>query len=196
VKKYLEWGKEVLSEEARAISSLEARLGDEFAEAVKLVRSCRGKVIVSGLGKSGHVGKKIAASLASLATPSFFMHSTETLHGDAGMMEPRDVLIAISNSGSTAEVVSAAQIAKSYGLKVIAMTGNKNSPLGKTADVWLDIGIDKEADPLDLAPTSSSTVTLALGDALAVAVARSKDFKKSDFAYRHPGGALGKKSKK
>jgi arabinose-5-phosphate isomerase len=196
MKKYIDWGREVLEAEADAIQSVGKRLDNQFAEAVRAIKSCKGKAIVTGIGKSGHVGEKIAASFASLGTPSFFMHSTEALHGDSGMMDKNDILIAISNSGETPEVVAAARIARDFGLKIIAVTGGKGSSLRKLADVCLDISVGREADPLDLAPTSSSTVTLAIGDALAVAVSRAKGFGPSDFALRHPGGALGKKAKK
>jgi len=194
--KYIEWGRDVLDAEIEALRAVRERLGAPFADAVRAVKSCKGKVIVTGIGKSGHVGKKIAASLASLGTPSFFVHSGEALHGDSGMMAPNDLVIAISNSGETPEVVAAARLAKSFGLKLIAMTGKPGSSLGSLADIWMDIGVRREADPLDLAPTSSSTVTLALGDALAVAAARARSFSAADFAVRHPAGALGKKAKR
>jgi len=194
--KYTEWGKEVVEKEIEALELLKGSLGDGFAAAVKVIKGCRGKVVVTGMGKSGHVGRKIAASFASLGTPSFFLHSAEALHGDSGMIEGRDVLLAISNSGSTAEVVATAEKARETGAAVIAVTGGGKSPLAKLAGVWLDIGVPGEADHLNLAPTASSTVTLALGDALAVAVARAKDFGPEDFAFYHSGGALGKKSRK
>jgi arabinose-5-phosphate isomerase len=193
--KYAGWGREVMDAEIEAIRSVRDRIGDQFAEAVRAIKSCKGKLIVTGIGKSGHVGKKMAASFASLGTPSFFMHSTEALHGDSGMMEKRDLLIAISNSGKTGEVVAAAELAAGMGMKVIAMTGSRTSPLAEIADIWIDIAVKQEADHLNLAPTSSSTVTLVTGDALAVAAARAKNFSPSDFASRHPGGALGKKSR-
>lgn len=193
---YAGWGRRVLQAEITALESLKDRLGGEFDAAAALVEKCAGKTIVTGIGKSGHVGKKIAATLASLGTPSFFMHSTEALHGDAGMMSAGDVVIAISNSGSTAEVAAVAQIAGRIGAGVIAMTGERDSPLGLAADVVLDIKVESEADHLNLAPTSSSTVTLALGDALAVAVARAKGYSAADFAFFHSGGALGRKSQK
>jgi KpsF/GutQ family protein len=192
----VDWGREALDIEIEALKIARNQLGAPFAAAVRAVKSCRGKVIVTGLGKSGHIGKKIAATLASLGTPSFFMHSTEALHGDSGMMDSHDVLIAISYSGGTPEVCAVAGIAKERGLKVISMSKSCGTPLGKLADICLEINVPKEADPLGLAPTASSTLTLALGDALAVAVSRSKGFKKADFALRHPQGALGKKAKR
>lgn len=194
--KYSEWGREVIAGEILAMERLAAGLGKEFDAAAQLIKNCRGKVIVSGLGKSGHVGKKMSATFASLGIPSFFVHSGEALHGDSGMLEKRDLLIAISNSGTTAEVVGTATVARKLEMKVIAMTSNTTSPLGKVADVVLDISVDGEVDHLGLAPTSSSTVTLALGDALAVAVSRAKGFTAADFSFYHSGGALGKVSKK
>ncbi len=193
---YLEWGLEVLQYEIDALKELKNRLSADFGTAAGIIEKCEGRVIVTGIGKSGHVGKKIAATMASLGTLSIFMHSTEALHGDSGMMSKGDVVIAISNSGATTEVVAAAGIAKQMGNIVIAMTGNRHSELGLCADVVLDIGVEREADHLGLAPTSSSTVTLALGDALAVAVSRAKGFGPADFAFCHPGGALGRKSRK
>lgn len=196
--KYVVWGREVMDSEIEAVRAVRDRLsensenGDRFAEAVGAIKSCKGKVIVTGIGKSGHIGKKMAASFASLGTPSFFMHSTEARHGDSGMMDSRDLLIAISNSGKTGEVVAAAKLARNSGLKIIAMTADRNSPLCQSADIWIDIAVAREADHLNLAPTSSSTVTLVMGDALAVAAARAKNFHTSDFASRHPGGSLGK----
>lgn len=194
--KYADWGRDVLDAEIEALRLLRERLGEPFEEAVTLLKGCSGKVVVTGLGKSGHAGRKIAATLASLGVPSFFMHSAEALHGDSGMMGNRDVLLAISNSGETKEVAATAAAAKELGLKIIALTGKEKSSLGKLADVWLDIGVPREADHLNLAPTSSSTVTLGLGDALAVAASRAKGFTSADFAFYHSGGTLGKKSKK
>ena len=196
MKRYIDWGREVLDGEIEAIRAVRDRLGVPFSDAVGLIKSCGGKVIVTGLGKSGHVGKKIAASFASLGTPSFFLHSAEALHGDAGMIGNRDVLVAISNSGETREVVATARLARELGVRVIAMTGKPGSSLGKLADVWIDVAVEREADYLNLAPTSSSTVTLAVGDALAVAAARARGFQASDFASRHPGGSLGKKTRR
>lgn len=191
----IDWGKEALDIEIEALKELRERLGPPFASAVKMIRECKGKVIVTGLGKSGHIGEKIAATLASLGIPSFFMHSTEALHGDSGMMTPGDVLIAISYSGQTAEVNAVAGLAKDLGIKVISMAKSCSTPLGGIADICLEIAVEREADPLGLAPTSSSTLTLALGDALAVAASRANGFTKADFGKRHPGGALGKKAK-
>lgn len=194
--KYAEWGKEVLAGEIAALELAKSRMGADFEKAAKLVKACRGKVVVTGLGKSGHIGKKIAATMSSLGTPSFFLHSGEALHGDSGMMGAGDLVIAISNSGTTKEVVAAAEVGKRMGLKIVSMTGKPDSPLGKIADAILDISAQGEADHMGLAPTSSSTVTLAIGDALAVAVSRAKGFTASDFAFFHAGGALGKASKK
>ncbi|MFA6450777.1 MAG: SIS domain-containing protein [bacterium] len=192
---YVDWGREAFDIEIEALVTAREKLGAPFAAAVRAIKSCKGKVIVTGIGKSGHIGKKIAATLASLGTPSFFMHSTEALHGDSGMIEGRDIFIAISYSGATAEVSAVAGLAKELGLRIISMTKSCATPLGKLSDICLEIAVSKEADPLGLAPTASSTLTLALGDALAVAVSRAKGFKKSDFALRHPQGALGEKAK-
>lgn len=194
--KYSEWGKEVIAGEIAAMERLHESLGKDFDAAAQLIKNCRGKVIVSGLGKSGHIGKKMAATFASLGIPSFFVHSGEALHGDSGMIEKRDVIIAISNSGGTAEVAAVAELAKKLDMKVIAITAKPDSPLGKAADVVLNISVGKEVDHLGLAPTSSSTVTLALGDALAVAVSRAKGFTAADFSFFHAGGTLGKTSRK
>ena len=192
MKKYVEWGRETIEAEIEALSACAARLDESFSLAAREIAACKGKVIVSGVGKSGRVGEKMAATFASLGCPSFFMHAGEALHGDSGMMDGRDLLIVVSNSGETVEAVATARKAKELGLKVIAMTGRKESAIAKIADATIDIGVEREADPLGLAPTSSSTVTMAVGDALAVAVARAKGFSKADFAARHPGGALGK----
>ena len=162
---FVGWGREALDIEIEALRIARDRLGAPFAAAVRALKSCKGKVIVTGIGKSGHIGKKIAATLASLGTPAFFMHSTEALHGDSGMMAPRDILIAISYSGETPEVAAVAAIAKDFGLKVISMTKSCGTPLGVMADICLEICVPKEADPFGLAPTASSTLTLAVGDA-------------------------------
>jgi len=192
---YLEWAKEVLDIEIDAVAGARNRIDASFVSAVRLIKSCKGKVVITGLGKSGHVGGKIAATFASLGIPSFFMHSTEALHGDSGMMAQRDVLIAISYSGETAEVCAVAAKAGEIGLKVIAMTGKPESTLARHADVCINIAVPREADHLNLAPTASSTVTLALGDALGVVASRAQGFDKNDFAFRHPHGALGKKAR-
>ncbi len=192
---YLDWGRDVLDKEIAALREMRDRLDESFSEAVRLIKSCESKVIVTGIGKSGHVGKKTAATFASLGTPAFFMHSTEALHGDSGMMAIGDVLMAVSYSGETAEVNAVAAKASEIGLKVIVLTGNKESTLARYSDVLIDISVRCEADHLNLAPTASSTITLALGDALAVAAARADNFDKNDFAVRHPGGQLGNKAR-
>ena len=191
---FLKQGRAVIEEEIAALQSACSRLDKNFDKAARLVKSCRGRVIITGLGKSGHVGAKIAATMSSLGIPAVFMHSAEALHGDSGMVLKGDVIIAISNSGSTREVVLAAERCKAIGAMVIAMTGNARSALSSAADVTLDISVAREADHLNLAPTSSTIVTMAIGDALAVAVSKDKGFKSEDFAFNHLSGALGKKA--
>ncbi|MBF8250474.1 MAG: kdsD [Deltaproteobacteria bacterium] len=189
----IEQAKKVLKIEAEAISSLIERIDDSFVKAVDLVYSCKGKVIVTGVGKSGLIGQKIASTLASTGTPSFFMHPAEGTHGDLGMLSKNDVVIAISNSGESNEISQIIPVVKRMGLPLISMTGNRSSTLAKSGDAVLDISVKEEACPLGLAPTASTTVTLAMGDALAVAVLDKRGFKKEDFALLHPGGSLGKK---
>lgn len=188
---------ETLQIEAEAILSLKQRLsGDDaqaFTAAMAFVLGCRGRVVVSGIGKSGHIARKMAATFASTGTPSFFVHPAEAAHGDLGMVTPEDVLIAISYSGEAGELIAILPIVKRLGVKLIAMTGNPQSTLAKLADIHLSVHVEKEACPLNLAPTASTTVTLALGDALAVAVLDARGFKEEDFARSHPGGALGRK---
>jgi len=184
--------KEVISKEIQALQNLLEKIDDNFMEAVNLIENSKGRLIVSGVGKSGHIGRKIAATLASTGTPSFFVHSTEAVHGDLGMITQEDVVILISNSGGTAEIINVIPHIKKIGAKLIAMTGNPESLLAKNCNVALDIGVREEADHLGLAPTSSTTATLALGDALAVVLSVSKSFTQSDFAKYHPGGSLGK----
>lgn len=188
---------ETLQIEADAISRLQQRLANDeasaFAEAMQFVLACSGKVVVSGIGKSGHIARKMAATFASTGTPSFFVHPAEAAHGDLGMVSAGDVLIAISYSGEAGELVAILPIVKRLGVKLIAMTGNPQSTLAKLADVHLNVYVEKEACPLNLAPTASTTVTLALGDALAVAVLDARGFKEEDFARSHPGGALGRR---
>lgn len=195
VRRVLELGRETLAIEADAIRALQARLGDDdsFVRAAQLIYACKGRVVVSGMGKSGHVGRKIAATLASTGTPAFFMHPGEAAHGDLGMVTPNDVLIAISNSGESSELLDILPAVKRMGTSVIAMTGKPASRLAKLAEVHLDIHVDKEACPLNLAPTTSTTVTLAMGDALAVALLDVRGFREQDFALSHPGGALGRR---
>lgn len=185
--------KKVIELEAASIKSLSTQIGQSFNEALMLIKDCKGKVIVSGVGKSGHIGKKIAASFASTGTPAFFVHSTEGLHGDLGMIQKEDVVILISNSGETSEVISLIPTLLKIGCKTIAITSKTDSSLSQFCDVALTYQYNSEADHLGLAPTTSSTVTLVIGDALAVALSISKEFKKEDFHLFHPGGSLGKK---
>ncbi|WP_343224697.1 KpsF/GutQ family sugar-phosphate isomerase [Persephonella sp.] len=191
--KAVEIGKRVLIEEKNAIQDLISALDDSFNKAVELMLNAQGKVIVTGMGKSGHIGQKIAATLASTGTPSFFLHPAEAIHGDLGMISKGDVILAISNSGETPELLAIIPTIKRWGYKVISITNNPNSSLAKESDVHLFLNVKKEACPLNLAPTSSSTSTLALGDALAVALLELRGFTAEDFARFHPGGSLGKK---
>ena len=185
--------RQVLDIEADALRALSTRLDDGFAEAVELILACSGRVVVSGMGKSGHVGGKIAATLASTGTPAFFMHPGEASHGDLGMIAPNDVVLALSNSGESNEIVSIVPLIKRRGAKLIAMTGNPSSTMAREADVHLNAAVDKEACPLNLAPTASTTAALALGDALAVALLDARGFSADDFARTHPGGSLGRR---
>lgn len=177
--------------EADAVAAAAERVAPELADAVRLIRAARGRVLVSGLGKSGHIGAKIAATLASTGTPAQFVHASEALHGDSGMATSDDVAILISNSGETAEVNHFAAMLRSWGVPRIAMTRDPASTLAQLCDVHLDIRVEREADPLGLAPTSSATVTLAIGDALAASLMTLNGFTPEEFAKRHPGGALG-----
>jgi arabinose-5-phosphate isomerase len=179
--------------EIAAISALSERINQDFAKACHLILACKGRTIVTGMGKSGHIGKKIAATLASTGTPSFFVHPGEASHGDLGMITSNDVVIAISNSGSSAEIVTLLPLIKRLGIPLISMAGKSDSPLAQQADTNLDISVECEACPLDLAPTSSTTVTLVMGDALAVALLEARGFTAEDFAFSHPGGALGRR---
>jgi arabinose-5-phosphate isomerase len=183
----------VLAIEGSALETLSARLGDEFAKAVRLILDSPGRVIVSGLGKSGHIARKIAATMASTGTPAYFVHAAEALHGDLGMIHRDDVLIALSNSGETAELLAIVPLVRRQGGRTIAMTGKPTSTLATLADVHLDAGVATEACPLNLAPTASTTCALALGDALAVALLEARGFREYDFARSHPGGALGRR---
>lgn len=189
----LELARHTLQIEADAVAALSSRLTPDFAQAVRLVLQCSGRVVVSGIGKSGHIGRKVAATLASTGTPAFFVHPAEASHGDLGMVTRDDVLIAFSNSGETSELLSIVPIVKRIGAKLISVTGNAESNLAQLADVHLDARVEKEACPLNLAPTASTTAALALGDALAVAVLDARGFGEEDFARSHPGGALGRK---
>lgn len=186
-------GKRVLEIEARAVQAMVDRLDETFAKAVTVLFQCQGKVVVSGMGKSGLVGQKIAATLASTGTSSFFLHPAEGVHGDLGMLARKDALIAISNSGETAELLQILPYVERMGIPVIALTGRMNSTLAKTSDVALDVSVAEEACPLGLAPTASTTATLAMGDALAVALLQKRGFKEADFAQFHPGGSLGRR---
>lgn len=189
----LETAKEVIKTELHAVEELLNRIDKSFEDACNILFECKGKVIVTGIGKSGIIGQKIAATLASTGTPSFFMHPAEGLHGDLGVISKKDVVIAISNSGTSEEIVKLLPILKRLGVKIVVMTGKKRSILAKAGDVVLDISVKKEACPFNLAPTASTTVTLVLGDALAVCLIKKRGFSEEDFALRHPGGALGKR---
>lgn len=183
----------VLAIEAAAIRALADRLDDGFAVALERIAACAGKVVVTGMGKSGHVCRKIAATLASTGTPAFFLHAAEALHGDVGMLERTDLVLAISNSGETQEILDLIPILERLGLPLIAMTGRLDSTLARAADVVLDVSVAEEACPLGLAPTASTTATLAMGDALAVALLEHRGFRPEDFAALHPAGTLGRK---
>jgi arabinose-5-phosphate isomerase len=185
--------REVLSIEAAAVQALIARVDGHFVAALDLILNCHGRIVVSGMGKSGHIARKIAATLASTGTPAFFVHPGEASHGDLGMITREDVVIALSNSGETPELLTIIPILKRTGAKLIAMTGNAQSSLAREADAHLDASVEKEACPLGLAPTASTTAALALGDALAVALLDARGFGPEDFARSHPGGALGRR---
>jgi arabinose-5-phosphate isomerase len=189
----IDLAKQTIEEEIRALNRLKDSIDESFEKAVKLILETQGKVVVTGMGKSGLIGKKIAATLSSTGTPAFFLHPAEALHGDLGMVEKNDLVIAISNSGETPELMAIVPILKRWGNKIIAITNRKDSSLAKLSDVVLYLNVDKEACPLNLAPTSTSTATLVLGDALAVVLLKLRDFKSEDFAMFHPGGSLGKK---
>tara|TARA_R110002049_G_scaffold18510_26_gene70621 strand:+ start:629 stop:1621 length:993 start_codon:yes stop_codon:yes gene_type:complete len=183
----------VLRIEADAIASMIERIGLEFERAVELVLARDGRVLVTGIGKSGHIGRKLAATLASTGTPAYFVHAAEAAHGDLGMITHDDVLIALSNSGTSEEILTIVPLIKRRGASLIAITGNEDSPLARAADVHLDAAVAEEACPLNLAPTASTTAALALGDALAVALLDARGFSADDFAHAHPGGALGRR---
>lgn len=182
-----------ISLEANAIAQLNTRIDQGFVNACKLILDCKGRVIVTGMGKSGHIGNKIASTLASTGTPAFFVHPGEASHGDLGMITNADVVIAISNSGNTSEIITLVPLIKRLGIPLISMSGAPNSTLALAADVNLDISVREEACPLGLAPTTSTTVTLVMGDALAIALLEARGFTAEDFAFSHPGGALGRK---
>jgi arabinose-5-phosphate isomerase len=189
----LEMARDVLQIEAAAVQALAARLDDRFTRAVELLLLCRGRVVVSGIGKSGHIARKIAATFASTGTPAIFVHAAEAAHGDLGMITRDDVLVALSYSGEGDELLTMLPVAKREGTPLIAMTGNPSSSLARLADVHLDVRIDREACPLNLAPTTSTTAMLALGDALAIACLDARGFGPDDFARSHPAGALGRR---
>jgi arabinose-5-phosphate isomerase len=190
---YKEIAQETLNIEAQTLLQASKNMGDVFDKAVEMVLACKGKLVVTGVGKSGLIGAKMAATFASTGTPSFFLHPTEALHGDLGMISKDDIVIAISYSGESEELSSILPHIKRFKTPLIGMTRNQNSTLGKYSNLVIDVIVEKEACPLDIAPTSSTTLTLALGDALAVCLMRARNFQKSDFASFHPGGALGKK---
>lgn len=179
--------------EQQAVGDLQQRLTTDFAKACQLILNCQGRVVITGMGKSGHIGNKIAATLASTGTPAFFVHPGEASHGDMGMIQASDVVIALSNSGETGEVTSLLPLLKRMGTHLISMTGNPASTLAKAADAHINTGVDQEACPLNLAPTSSTTCALVMGDALAVALLEARGFTAEDFAFSHPGGSLGRR---
>jgi arabinose-5-phosphate isomerase len=189
----LDVGRRVLDIEARAVQALIQRLDGGFSDAVDLLYHCKGKVVISGMGKSGLIGQKIAATMASTGTPSFFLHPAEGLHGDLGMLARKDVLIAISNSGETQEILQLLPFMERMGIPVLSIVGRMSSTLAKNSAVALDVSVAEEACPMGLAPTASTTATLAMGDALAVALLEKRGFKEEDFAQFHPGGTLGRR---
>ncbi len=190
---FLSSAQRTISMEAQAVAELSQHINQTFSKACEIMLDCEGRVIVTGMGKSGHIGKKIAATLASTGTPSFFVHPGEASHGDLGMITPKDVVIALSNSGETAEVVTIIPLLKRMNTPLISITANSHSTLSTAADADLHIGVEQEACPLNLAPTSSTTAQLVLGDALAIALLEAKGFSAEDFAFSHPGGSLGRR---
>ncbi|SHI87429.1 KpsF/GutQ family sugar-phosphate isomerase [Propionispora hippei] len=188
-----EEAKKVLSIEAAAIENLIPRINERFMAAVDRILTCKGRIVITGMGKSGIIGKKMAATFASTGTPSFFLHPAEGIHGDLGMVTANDIVIAISSSGESDEILNILPAIKRIGASIIAMSGRENSTLGQAADLFIDVSVEKEACPLGLAPTASTTATLAMGDALAIALLSSRKFTPEDFALYHPGGALGRK---
>lgn len=187
-----ELAKEVCKIEADSILKLQDRIGDNLDKALDIIISSKGRVIVTGMGKSGHIGRKIAATLSSTGTPSYYLHPAESTHGDSGIITRDDVVIAISNSGETSELLNLLPLIKRFEVPLIVMAGNKNSTLGKSADIYFDVSVEKEACPLGKAPTASTTTTLAMGDALAVCLLKKRGFSTEDFLLYHPSGALGK----
>jgi arabinose-5-phosphate isomerase len=190
---FVQSGQRTVRMEREAVASLEARIDDHFCRACELLMQTRGRVIVTGMGKSGHIASKIAATLASTGTPSFFVHPGEASHGDMGMITDGDAVLALSNSGNTPEIMTLLPLLKRLGSVLVSMTGNPESALASASDAHLNIGVETEACPLDLAPTSSTTNTLVMGDALAIALLEARGFTAEDFAFSHPGGALGRK---
>lgn len=190
---FIELGRSVVALETQAVSVLTERIDENFARACEMILMCKGRVVVVGMGKSGHIGNKIAATLASTGTPAFFVHPGEASHGDLGMITTGDIVLAISNSGTTAEILTILPIIKRMDVRLVSMTGSRTSPLAQQSDVVLDISVEKEACPHNLAPTASTTVTLVMGDALAVALLKSRGFTAEDFARSHPGGQLGRR---
>ncbi len=190
---YLDSARRTLALESAAVANLTAQLDESFAAACELCLNCRGRVVVTGMGKSGHIGHKIAATLASTGTPSFFMHPAEASHGDLGMLTEQDVVLALSNSGSTAEILTLLPLIKRLGVPLISLTGDPASPLAEASDAHLCVSVKEEACPLNLAPTASTTAALAMGDALAISLLEARGFSHEDFAFSHPGGALGRK---
>lgn len=186
-------GRQVIATELAEIDTLQSRIDESFDAACTLLLNCSGRIVVTGMGKSGHIGGKIAATLASTGSPAFFVHPGEASHGDLGMITKNDIVLALSNSGNTAEISTIIPILKRFGVPLISMTGDKNSVLATQADINLDVSVGKEACPHDLAPTSSTTVALVMGDALAVALLQARGFTAEDFALSHPGGSLGRR---
>jgi arabinose-5-phosphate isomerase len=191
-----ECARRVLRIESQAVAALIPRIDDSFKRAVQTILQCEGRIIVTGIGKSGLIGKKIAATLSSTGTAAFFLHPADAVHGDVGMVKPSDVVICLSKSGSTDEVSAIFPILKKIGVPIITFTGNLRSSLAERSDIVIDVGVESEACPNDLAPTASTTAMLAMGDALAVALLEQRDFDKDDFAFLHPGGSLGRKLQK
>ncbi len=190
---FREHGRDVVALEAKAVAALANRIDQGFVRACELILECKGRVVIVGVGKSGHIGGKIAATLASTGTPAFFVHPGEASHGDLGMITPEDIVLAISNSGESKEILTILPIIKRMGVKLIALTGNTSSSLTRQADASLDVSVEKEACPMNLSPTASTTAALAMGDAIAVALLRSRNFTPEDFARSHPGGLLGRR---
>lgn len=193
IKKVCDMGRTVIEIEAKVIKDLVDRIDQNFVDACRYLNDCQGRIVVMGVGKSGHIGKKIAATFASTGSPAFFIHSSEAKHGDLGMITPSDVVLALSNSGESEEMVSLLPHLKRFNIPLIALTGKKSSTLAKSATVNIDVSVEKEACPLGLAPTSSTTATLVMGDALAMALLENRGFTEGDFALSHPGGTLGRR---